>query len=135
MKRLNAAVLTILAGLALVPAGAGAANACKPPNCWGAIAWNPNSQAWRVVINVFTPDAARGQAMDLCRRCREVQVFRNSCFAVAIAPRTRGGFGAAKAAYEEDARRRARRACRNYNPGYRCRVLASACTLRSYLRQ
>ncbi len=134
MKRLNAAVLTILAALAIVPVGAGAANACQPPNCWGAIAWNPNSQAFRVVINVFSPEEARGQAMELCRRCRQVQEFRNSCLAVAIAPGTRGGFGVAKAAYARDARRRARRTCRRLNPGQRCRVLASDCTLRSYVR-
>ncbi len=133
MKRLTVA-LTILAGLALVPVGAGAAYACEPPNCWGAIAWNPYNQAWRVVVNVYSPDEARGQAMSLCPRCREVQVFRNACFAVAIAPGTRGGFGAAKAAYEPTARRRARRTCRGYNPGYRCRVLTSVCTLRSFVR-
>jgi hypothetical protein len=133
MKRLTAAVVTILAGLAFVPLGAGAALACRPPHCWGAIAWNPFNEAWRVVLNVYTPDGARDRAMSLCPRCRQVQAFRNSCFAVAIAPRTRGGFGAAKAAYEETARRRARRTCRQYNPGYRCRILASACTLRSYV--
>lgn len=134
MKRLTAALLLLFAGLAVLPVGAGAALACEPPNCWGAIAFNPNNQAWRVVVNVESQHEARQQAMALCPRCREGQAFRNACFAVAIAPRTRGGFGAAQAAYENTARRRARRACREYNPGRRCRVLAAACTLRSFVR-
>lgn len=132
MNRLIAAALVVAALALAAPVAAPQAQAqCRPPNCWAAIVWSTKSRDFWVVNNVTSPEEAEDRALARCRGCNEVKVFRNACFAVYSAPG--GGFGASQAASEHRARRRARRACHEYNPGKRCRLLTAACTLRSYV--
>lgn len=128
MKRLLA---IILLAMSITPAATTAAQArCFVPNCWAAIAINPNGRAWAYVYNYPSANAARRGALARCRgRCSRVNTFRNSCGAYAVA--NNGGWGwSANYRNRRAAQSRALYECRRHNPGQGCRIRVWACTSR-----
>jgi hypothetical protein len=121
-SHLFGAIATV--SLAVIGLSTPASANCYTGNCWGAVAYGPNSEsAW--VVNHSTQASAKSRALAKCTTCTRVLTFQNTCGAYVTGS---GGHGWATSRNRQEAVGSAMMQCSKVAKN--CTLRVWACTTR-----